>query len=85
MLFTTHGDRFKTKLTDEEIVKYDEGKLIVRGMVKEGHRTFSAFQPPEYMKKLFRNARILEHINPAQEKGRAIPQDIWIIQKIATK
>jgi ubiquinone/menaquinone biosynthesis C-methylase UbiE len=81
MLFTTHGDLFRTKLTDNEIVTYTKGKLIVRGKVKEGHRTYSAFQPTEFMENLFRNARILEHMIPIQEKGRVIPQDIWIIQK----
>jgi ubiquinone/menaquinone biosynthesis C-methylase UbiE len=81
MLFTTHGDLFRTKLTDNEIVNYNKGKLIVRGKVKEGHRTYSAFQPTEFMENLFRNARILEHMIPIQEKGRVIPQDIWIIQK----
>jgi SAM-dependent methyltransferase len=81
MFFTTQGDLFKTKLTDAEVAEYNEGKLIVRGKVKEGHRTYSAFQPAEFMENLFRNAKILEHIIPAHEEGRAIPQDIWIIQK----
>ena len=81
MFLTTHGDIFKVKLTDNEIEKYNQGKLIVRGKVKEGHRTFSAFQPNGFMETLFQNAEILEHITPTPEKGKGLPQDIWIIKK----
>lgn len=81
MFLTTHGNIFKVKLTDNEIEKYNHGKLIVRGKVKEGHRTFSAFQPNDFMETLFQNVEILEHIIPISEKGKGLPQDIWIIKK----
>lgn len=81
MFLTTQGDVYKIKLTDQEVEKYNNNQLIVRGNVKEGHRTFSAFQPPGYMRKLFSNSEILEHIetDPGEEKW--LPQDIWIIRK----
>ena len=82
MYLTTQGDNFKVKLTKNELNKYKDNKLIVRGKVKEGHRTFSAFHPKDFMKKLFDNAKILEHIESKPEKGKWLPQDIWIIRKI---
>ena len=81
MFLTTHGDNFKVKLTDKELFKFNNGELIIRGKVKEGHRTFSAFHPTEYMKKLFDNVEILEHVETKFEKGKKLAQDIWIIKK----
>jgi SAM-dependent methyltransferase len=81
MFLTTHGDHFKVKLTDLELANYNSNKLIVRGNVKEGHRTFSAFHPQGFMRELFKNVEILEHIETKPEKGKGLPQDIWIIKK----
>jgi len=81
IFLTTQGNNFKIKLADSELNPYNEGKLIVRGKVKEGHRTFSAFHPIGFMKKLFMNAEILEHIESKPENGKVPPQDIWILKK----
>lgn len=81
MFLTTQGDNFKEKLTDLELRNYAENKLVVRGNVKEGHRTYSAFHPKGFMKQLFHNVEILEHIETKPEKGKWLPQDIWIIRK----
>ena len=45
MFLITQGDNFKVKLTDLELTKYKKNELVVRGKVKEGHRTYSAFHP----------------------------------------
>ncbi len=81
MLLTTQGDNFKVKLTDSELKKYNENQLVVRGNVKEGHRTYSAFHPKAFMQQLFNNVEILEHIESKPEQGKSLPQDIWIIRK----
>ncbi|MFN6943321.1 MAG: hypothetical protein ACK4ND_00125 [Cytophagaceae bacterium] len=81
MSLTTQGDNFTSKLTENELKEYNQGKLIVRGKVKEGHRTYSAFHPKPFMHNLFSNTNIMEHMEPIPEKGKAIPQDIWIIKK----
>ncbi len=81
MFLTTQGDNFKVKLTGAELKKYESGHLIVRGNVKEGHRTYSAFQPIEFMKKLFEKLEILEHIETNPSNRSWIPQDIWIVRK----
>ena len=82
LILTTQGDNFKVKLTDDELEKYEKGELVVRGNVKEGHRTYSAFQPNSFMQHLFRNARIEAHIIRDQIPGRAHPQDVWIVRKV---
>ena len=81
MFLTTQGDNFKVKLTDKELKKYESDQLIVRGNVKEGHRTYSAFHPKGFMTGLFDNSEILEHIREKPLKGNWLPQDIWIIRK----
>lgn len=81
MFLTTQGDNFKVKLTDSEVLKYNNGELIIRGKVKEGHRTFSAFHPTGFMKKLFDSVEILEHVETKPETGKWLPQDIWILRK----
>jgi len=81
MFLTTQGDNFKVKLTDFELKKYNNNQLVVRGKVKEGHRTYSAFHPQEFIKKLFNNVEILEHIETKPEAGKWLPQDIWILKK----
>lgn len=81
MYLTTQGNNFKIKLTDSELNQHLNGELIIRGKVKEGHRTFSAFHPEAFMRKLFHEANILDHIEPKSDSKEWIPQDIWIIRK----
>lgn len=81
LLITTMGENFRTKMTEEERSRFDKGELIVRGQVKEGHRTFSAFQPKAFMHNLIGNTELLEHIVRDPESGKAIPQDVWIVRK----
>ncbi|MCC6816013.1 MAG: class I SAM-dependent methyltransferase [Saprospiraceae bacterium] len=81
LLLTTQGDNFCVKLSDLETANFREGKLVIRGKVKEGHRTYSAFHPPEFMKTLLSNGIILEHKVYKPELGKSLPQDVWIIKK----
>lgn len=81
LLLTTQGDNFRSKLTDSELLKFDNGQFVVRGKVKEGHRTYSAFHPRSAMLQLFSDAEVLEHIVPDPVPGKSIPQDVWIVRK----
>jgi ubiquinone/menaquinone biosynthesis C-methylase UbiE len=81
MLLTTQGNNFTIKLTPEELARFNAGKLVVRGNVKEGHRTWSAFQPNQFMKKLFADVEILHHLERKPEETGWLPQDVWIIKK----
>ncbi len=81
LLLTSQGNAFKEKLTSTERNRFEQGVLITRGKVKEGHRVYSAFHPPAYIKKLFGSqVEILEHI-PGEKKHWGIGQDAWIIKK----
>lgn len=81
LFITTQGENFIVKLTESEKAVFGSGNLVERAKVKEGHRTFSAFQPATFMRRLFAGAEILEHIEEKPAPGRGIPQDIWIIKK----
>ncbi len=83
LLLTTHGAIFRDKLTKQECEDFDQGKLVERGKVVEGHRVFAAFQPPIYMRQLFEpQAEILEHIEGTR-KNWGLEQDVWIIRKMS--
>jgi len=81
LLITTQGANFSNKLMENESKDFNNGDLVVRGKVKEGHRTFSAFHPKEFMYRLFENSQVLCHIERPLEKGKGIPQDVWIVRK----
>ncbi len=80
ILLTTAGKAFKTRLTRNEISQFENGNLIIRDKVKEGHRTFTAIHPVKFMQELFSDFEILEHIE-RDPVDNYIPQDIWIIKK----
>jgi ubiquinone/menaquinone biosynthesis C-methylase UbiE len=82
ILLTTQGSNFKAKLTHHEKINFDNGELVVRGNVREGHRTYSAFHPVKFMEKIFEKDIILEHIEYKPRENGWIPQDVWIIKKI---
>ncbi|MDP4851665.1 MAG: class I SAM-dependent methyltransferase [Saprospiraceae bacterium] len=80
LFLTTQGTAFKDKLTESEKRDFDQGNLIVRGAVKEGHRTFSSFHPIFFMEKLFHPFVILKHISTENEGN---VQDVWIVRKFS--
>jgi ubiquinone/menaquinone biosynthesis C-methylase UbiE len=82
MLMTTQGENFLIKMTEVEREKFKNQQLVVRGKVKEGHRTYSAFHPTGFMENLFSGTEILEHIVIKPENASSLPQDIWIIRKL---
>ena len=80
LMLTTHGDSFKIKLSQKEKRQYESGQLVIRGNTKEGHRTYTAFQPNTFMRKIFEPYCILEHIEREGIKGQ-LHQNIWIVEK----
>jgi len=80
ILLTVHGDRSTTGLSRQERATYEAGQLVVRGKVKEGSRTFVAFQSPRFMRdKLLRNVDLLQH-NPPDAPNLAGPQDVYLVR-----
>lgn len=80
LFLTLHGDAFTNKLTTTEKREYNKGNLVIKGSSKDGHRTFAAFQPPSFVKKLVGNNQIVEHVKGNIIDGKT-EQDIWIIKK----
>jgi SAM-dependent methyltransferase len=77
-LFTTQGASFVEKLSKHELTLFHEGKIIEKSNTKEGHRTYSSFQPEAFIRSMFKNHAILEHIPGKRSAGQ---QDIWMIKK----
>lgn len=81
LLLTTQGLAYRTKLIDQERKKFEHGELVVRTKAKEGHRVFSAFHPPAFVRQLFEPYfNILEH-HEGQVVHWGIEQDYWVLQK----
>ncbi len=80
ILLTVHGDQSIAGLSKEERAAYDAGQLVVRGKVKEGSRTFVAFQSPRFMREvLLRNVDLVLH-NPPDAPKLAGPQDVYLVR-----
>ncbi len=78
LMFTTHGESFKHLLSTKELKKFNEGQLIIRDQVKEGHKIFGAFHPPSFMRSFFEKYfTVVDHV-PGKEDRE---QDIWILNK----
>ncbi|MDR2384856.1 MAG: class I SAM-dependent methyltransferase [Tannerella sp.] len=80
LFLTLHGEVFLSKLTEKEKIRFRAGQLTVQSSAMEGHRTFSAYQPDDFMMKLIGKNELVVH-----EKGivaeRKPQQDVWIIRK----
>jgi len=80
LFLTLHGDGFQVKLEPTELEVFKENKLVVRGQVKEGHRTFIAFHPSEFVRSWASKFEVLKHV-PGKTELSAIEQDVWIFRK----
>ncbi len=80
LFLTLQGEAFRIKLSANEKNLFDAGELIMKANTKEGHRTFSAFQPPVFVKKLIGKNELLEHVAGEIKNGKP-EQDVWIIRK----
>lgn len=80
ILLTVHGDQSTAGLSKQERAAYESGQLVVRGKVKEGSRTFVAFQSPRFMREvLLRNVDLVLH-NPPDAPKLAGPQDVYLVR-----
>jgi SAM-dependent methyltransferase len=80
-IVSTQGHNFLNLLTESEKKLFNKGQLVIRGQVLEGHRTYSAFHPPQYINKLFYMFKVIEHQIDTPNANHPLPQDIWILQK----
>ena len=79
LIFSTHSDATRRQLFAGERRAYDSGALVVRGNVEEGRRTFLAYHPIPFVRKLLSDFEILRH------EPSPVPilylQDLWIARK----
>ena len=81
LLLTTHGTIFKAIMTDVEKQQFDNQQLVIRDKAVEGHRVFTTFHPPAFMKALFETqCNLLSHQIGTKESW-GLNQDVWILQK----
>ena len=81
LLITTQGGAFIGKLTVKEKEIFEQGEIVVRGKVKEGHRTYSAFHPETFMLNFF--SKYWKHLKfvKGNVEDYGPEQDTWIVQK----
>lgn len=79
-LFTTHGDIYQKHLEGQLLEDYKNDHFIELGNVVEGHRTYTAYHPPKWVRKAFSGWTELKHV-PGQDKGKYLEQDVWVFAK----
>lgn len=81
LFFTTQGKAFVSKLTLQEQNTFLAGQVVEKGNTKEGHRTYSAFQPFDFFSKIIDKNEIVEFVEGKLINGQP-EQDVWIIKKL---
>lgn len=80
LLLTMHGNAFKIKLSEQERVDFENGRLVVKANTKEGHRTYGAYHPPAFVREVIKNNQVMEHEEGEIRDGKPM-QDVWLIKK----
>jgi len=82
LLVTTHGEAFKRILSTKELEKFNKGELVIRDKVKEGHKVFGAFHPPQFTKGFFSEyVKIIDFI-PGNDDLVRPEQDVWVLTNV---
>jgi SAM-dependent methyltransferase len=79
ILLTLQGNAFREKLTQTECHAFDEGRLVVRGKTRIGHRTYSAFHPEAWVRKFVQPHEVVSFVPGTAINGQPA-QDTWIIR-----
>jgi SAM-dependent methyltransferase len=80
LLVTTHGDRYREKLTAEERARYDAGELVVRWGEVAGTNLAAAYHPPAWVRAHL--AGELEQVAFSPEGAAGNPhQDVHVFRK----
>ena len=80
LLLTTHGERYRERLTRDERAAFDAGRLVVRWPEGAGTNLCSAFHPPSYVKD--RLAARLEVAEFLPEGATGNPhQDLYLLRR----
>jgi ubiquinone/menaquinone biosynthesis C-methylase UbiE len=74
---TFHGDKTKHKLFSDELVKYEQGELVVRGNVYEGSKNFVAIHSDLFV----RNKLLKEFTSVSQIQWPGFHQELYCAVK----
>ena len=80
LLLTTHGKRYRDRLTPAERAAFDAGRLVVRWAEGAGTNLCSAFHPRSYVQE--RLAAGLDVVDFVPEGAKGNPhQDLYLLRK----
>jgi hypothetical protein len=80
LLLTTHGERYRERLSQDERAVFDGGRLVVRWPEGAGTNLCSAFHPPSYVEE--RLAARLDVVEFVPEGATGNPhQDLYLLSK----
>ena len=80
LLLTTHGERYRERLSPAEQAAFDAGRLVVRWPEGAGTNLCSAFHPPSYvMERLAAGLEVAEFV-PEGAKGNP-HQDLYLLRR----
>jgi hypothetical protein len=72
---------YRSKLTATERSHFDKGYLVTRHYINEGNRLFSAFQPPEFIKRIVADQFEIVEFFAGITNNNEAAQDHWVLRK----
>ena len=80
LLLTTHGERYRERLSRDERAAFDAGRLVVRWPEGAGSNLCSAFHPPAYVQEKL--AAGLDAVDLVPEGATGNPyQDLYVLRR----
>jgi 2-polyprenyl-3-methyl-5-hydroxy-6-metoxy-1,4-benzoquinol methylase len=80
LLLTTHGERYRGRLTPAEQAAFDAGRLVVRWPEGAGTNLCSVFHPRPYVEERLAAGLDVAEFVPEGAKGNP-HQDLWLLRK----
>jgi SAM-dependent methyltransferase len=80
LLLTTHGERYRERLTPAERAAFERGSLVVHWPEGAGTNLCSAFHPPSYVKERLAAGFDVAEFVPEGAKGNP-HQDLYLLRK----
>jgi SAM-dependent methyltransferase len=80
VMFTVHGDSYRSKLTPVEQVEYERTGIVVRAGVAEGRPWYTTYQEPAQVQRDLIGGLEIVHRELFTDT-RQPAQDIWVVRK----
>jgi SAM-dependent methyltransferase len=82
LLVTTHGDKFRDRLTGDEPDRYDRGEMVVQRSRMAGKNACAAYHPPAYVTgRLLSGFELVTSVTGEDKRGFA--QDVYLARSPA--